>query len=42
MKQNRDPDLTPPTVVEEPNEKEHSEIVSKIQIEIDSGERRLV
>lgn len=37
-----DIDLTPPPVVNEPDEKLHLALVAKIQAEIDSGEKRLV
>jgi hypothetical protein len=35
-------DITPPTLVIEPNESKHNEILAKIQAEIDVGEKRLV
>jgi hypothetical protein len=37
-----DLDVSPPTVVSEPDEKEHLSAVARIQADIDAGEKRLV
>jgi hypothetical protein len=42
MSTDPDLDVTPPTEVIEPNESNHTENLTKLQAEIDAGEKRLV